>query len=45
MTETTDSDTRTKPGRGSLSHAKIDESITSRTERSGLQAMFQTQPF
>ena len=45
MTETTDSDTCRKPGRGPLSHAEIDESITSRTERSGFQAMLQTQPF
>jgi ribose transport system permease protein len=45
MTETTNSDTRTKPGRGPLSHAEIDESITSRTERSGFQTMLQTQPF
>lgn len=45
MTETTDDDTRTKPGRGPLSHAEIDSSITSRTERSALQTMFQTQPF
>jgi ribose transport system permease protein len=45
MTETTNSDTRRKPGRGPLSHAEIDESITSRTERSGFQTMLQTQPF
>lgn len=43
MTETTGSDTRTPPG--PLGHAEIDASITSRTERSGLQAMLQTQPF
>lgn len=49
MTETTDErDTRTVPGTGPLGpqdHARIDASITSRTERGRWGAVVQTQPF
>ena len=45
MSDTTGQDTRTRSGRSPISHAEIDDSVTSRTETSALQAIVRTQPF
>ncbi|TNC71774.1 ABC transporter permease [Rubellimicrobium roseum] len=45
MSDMTNQDGRVRPGQGPLGHAEIDESITSRTETSGWQAIVRTQPF